>query len=305
MPPTLLEQKNVLIVPLSLFIQFNTKIAREKFANLSGKFFEDMFSCDEEIEDHSRFCENLLQKILTSQIVADFNLGKKTKHEFITELLGFLNLSSNKSFDIEAAWNSLITLNQESIEALCALIKLTDEGKSIYFIGNTNELHAEKILRLFANYPYHKLSFLQNLPNPTQALPITVSQSSDSALTDLASQIGKIYFCLSYAYKNLIDPPYKNSLTQLFSSSKKASGLLTYLQAYLSNEGKTKDDILFVNVYSKSLAKKLGLDTMSKDKFYTHFKTTSASATNLQVNSAAADLHTSYRLDISANRGVY
>ena len=75
--PNFLEQKNVLIVPLSLFIKFNKKIAAEKFANLFGKFFDDLFSCDEEIEEHEKFCEALLQKILASQIVADFNLGKK------------------------------------------------------------------------------------------------------------------------------------------------------------------------------------------------------------------------------------
>lgn len=260
-----LEQKEILIVPLSLFVQFNTKIAREKFANLSGKFFEDLFSCDEELEDHNQFCENLLQKILTSQIVADFNLGKKTKHEFITELLSFLNLPSNKSSDIEAAWNSLIEFNRESIEAFYALIKLTDQGKSIYFIGNTNELHAEKILKIFSNYSYKKLSFLQNLPNPTQVLPIVISSelANDSFIS------GKIYFCLSYTYKTLIEQP-QDWLTTLFTTFKKTSGLLTHLKKYLNDTGKTKDDILLINAYEKtSIAKKLGLDALSKEEFYT------------------------------------
>ena len=133
-----LEQKNVLIVPLSLFIRFNKKMAGEKFANLFGKFLHDMYSCDEEMQAHEKFSEDLLQKILTSQIVADFNLGKKNKHEFIAELLNFLSLPSHKSNNIETAWNSLIKFDQESHEVFTALIKLTLQGKSIYFIGDTN-----------------------------------------------------------------------------------------------------------------------------------------------------------------------
>jgi hypothetical protein len=293
--PHSLEEKNVLIVPLSLFIQFNKKMAGEKFANLFGKFFDDMFSCDEEMDAHNKFCENLLQKILTSQIVADFNLGKKTKPEFISELVNFLSLPSNESKDIEieAAWNSLIQFDPESSETYYALIKLTLQGKSIYFVGNTNELHAEKILNLFAGYPYNKLSFLENLPNPLQALPLAISQVADSELDgDVAPQIGTIYFCLSYAYKSLIEQP-QGLLTQLFNSSKPASGLLTHLKVHLNDMGKTLDDILLVNAYTKSpLTKKLALDTISKEEFYTDLQTLSASTTaTARINPMQTDLH--------------
>ena len=262
--PNFLEQKNVLIVPLSLFIKFNKKIAAEKFANLFGKFFDDLFSCDEEIEEHEKFCEALLQKILASQIVADFNLGKKTKHEFTLELLNFLDLPSEKSTAIEDAWNSVIDLDRKSSEMLHTLIQLTHQGKSIYFIGDTNELHAQKILGLLADFSYNKLSFLENLPERLPTLPVAISRVSDSELTSngLAPQIGTIYFCLSYAYKTLIEQP-QNFFTKFFSS-KPTPGLLTNLKISLNKIGKTQDDILFVNPYTKerSIIKKLGLETI-------------------------------------------
>ncbi|MGC1854017.1 MAG: hypothetical protein WA659_01385 [Candidatus Aquirickettsiella sp.] len=265
-----LEKKNILIVPLSLFICFNKKLAAEKFANLFGKFFDDMFSCDEAMKEHEKFSEGWLQKILTSKIVADFNLGKKTKHEFIAELLSFLGLPSSKSTDIEVAWNSLIEFDRESREAFYALIKLTLQGKSIYFIGDTNELHAKKILDLFKDPPplLNKLSFLENLPENVQALPFPISRVSDWALgSDDSTQIGMIYFCLSYAYKILIEQP-QNVLTRLFTSP---SGLLTHLKTHFNGIGKTQDDIIFVNPYTKERAiiKQLALESISKENFYT------------------------------------
>ncbi|WP_342220769.1 hypothetical protein [Rickettsiella endosymbiont of Miltochrista miniata] len=268
--PYSLEQKNVLIVPLSLFIRFNKKMAGEQFANLFGKFFDDMFSCDEEMQAHENFCENLLQKILTSQIVADFNLGKKTQRAFIAELLSFLNLPSDKSIDIKNAWNSLMEFDRESSNAFDALIHLTQQGKSIYFIGETNELHAKKILDLFKSYPYNKLSFLENLPEKVQALPVAVSQVSNSELGDDAMRIGTIYFCLSYAYKTLIEHP-QNVLTKLFTAFKPTSGLITHLKLHLNEMGKTKDEILLINPQEKdyAIAKKLALETLSKENFYT------------------------------------
>lgn len=281
--PNSLEKKNVLIVPLSLFIHFNRIMAGEQFANLFGKSFDDMFSCDEEVKEHNKFCEDLLQKILTSQIVANFNLGKKTKHEFIAELLSFLNLPSHQATKIEAAWNSLIEFDRESSATFYNLIKLTHQGKSIYFIGNANELHAAKILKIFADYPYNKLSFLENLAHPPQALPVAISQISDSELADdgLASQTetGTIYFCLSYVYKNLIEQP-QDLLTKLFTSFKPTSGLLAHLQIHLNNMGKTKDDILLVGPYLKApITKKLALETISKEKFYSDLQMVSASIT--------------------------
>lgn len=272
--PFSLEQKNVLIVPLSLFIKFNKKIAAEKFANLFGKFFDELFSCDEEIEEHKKFCEALLEKILASQIVADFNLGKKTNHEFTSELLSFLNLSNHKLTDIEAAieaaWNSLIDLDRQSSEVLYTLIQLTHQGKSIYFIGDTNELHAQKILELLAGFQYNKLSFLENLPEKVQALPVAVSQVSNSELGDDATRIGMIYFCLSYTYKTLIEQP-QNVLTKLFTAFKPTSGLITHLKLYLNEKGESKDDILLINPREKDYAipKKLALETLSKENFYT------------------------------------
>jgi len=269
--PNFLGQKNVLIIPLSSFICFNKKMAGEKLANLFGKSVDDRFSCDEEIQDYEKFCGNLLQKILTSQIAADFNLGKKTKHEFISELLSFLSLPSNKSSAIEAAWNALIEFDRESSEAFNALIKLTLQGKSIYFIGNTNELHAKKILDLFAGYPHDKLSFWENLPEEVHASPLAVSQVSYAELgdDDLAAQMGTIYFCLSYAYKTLLEQP-QSFLTRLFTA-KSASGLLAHLKISLNELGKTQDDILLINPYEKThaITKKLALETISKENFYT------------------------------------
>lgn len=211
MPRSSLEQKNVLIVPLSLFIRFNKKIASEKFANLFGKFFDEIFSCDEELKDHEKFREHLIEKILRSQLVTDFNLGKKTKQEFISELLDFLKLSNDKTTAIEAAWNSLLEFDPTSNEAFDALIKLTHQGKSIYFIGNTNELHAKKILNLFACFPFkpRQFVFLKNLPQSVLAVPLAVNQVSESGRdgNGLALQRDTLFFCLSYVYKTFLEQP--------------------------------------------------------------------------------------------------
>lgn len=74
-----LQQKNSFIIPLASFIRFNKKIAGERLANLFGKYFDELLDTEEELEEHEKFCEKLLEKILCSQIVADFNLGKKDK----------------------------------------------------------------------------------------------------------------------------------------------------------------------------------------------------------------------------------
>ncbi|TKW76884.1 MAG: hypothetical protein DI543_18615 [Bradyrhizobium icense] len=254
-------------------------MAGEKFANLLGKFLDDLFSCEEIIKEHEEFSKKLLQKILQSQVVSDFNLGKKTKDEFISELLNLLGLSRDKSTDLVAAWNSLIELDQKSSEAFNALIKLTHQGKSIYFIGDTNALHAEKILTIFRNFRFNHvyLEFLENLPDELPALPLAVSRISDSAADNvLTQQHGTVYFCLSYAYKILLKQS-QSFLTQLF---KPTSSLLTHLKIYL-NEIKTQDDILFVNRYpnEQSIARKLALETIDKENFYTALLNRSADST--------------------------
>lgn len=267
-----LEKKNILIVPLSAFIVFNKRVAGEKFANLSGKFFDEMFSCDEEIKEHEEFSEKMTEKILSSKLVADFNLGKKTKQEFILELLRFLKLPSEKAAEAKAAWNALLNFDEKLTCVFEALLNLTQQGTSIYFIGNTNELHAEKILDLFALNAISTLSFSDKLSGPALALPLAISQSSSSGLNSpvSASQCGTVYFCLSYAYKTLLEQP-RGLLTKLFTT-KPIPGLLAHLKVYLNDISKTKkDDILLVNPYEKNntITKKLALETISKEKFYT------------------------------------
>lgn len=269
--PLLLEQKNVLIVPLSAFIVFNKRVAGEKFANLSGKFFDEMFSCDEEIKEHEEFSKKMTEKILSSKLVADFNLGKKTKQEFILELLRFLKLPSEKAAETKVAWNALLNFDKKLTRVFEALLNLTQQGTSIYFIGNTNELHAEKILDLFALNAISTLSFSDKLPGPALALPLAISQSSSSGLNCpvAASQCGTVYFCLSYAYKTLLEQP-RGLLTKLFTT-KPTPGLLAHLKVYLDDIGKAEDDILLINPYEKkqTITKKLALETISKEKFHT------------------------------------
>lgn len=265
------QKKNSLIVPLALFIRFNKKKAGEKLANLFGEYLDELFASEEELQAHEKFCNKLVTKILTSKIVADFNLGKKSKQEFISEALSFLNLPNNKAMDFEFAWNSLLELDKEALDVLNYLIKLTEENKSIYFIGNTNELHAEKILEIFAFHSSEKLAFLDSLPNPAAALPITISKTSEIKPDNrlLAVPVGSVYFCLSYIYKTLIEQP-KDLLTKLFTFFKSTSGLLTQLHAYLNTQGKTKEDILLINPYknANTITNKLAQEVISKDDFY-------------------------------------
>lgn len=272
--PYFIEQKKILIVPLSSFIRFNKKISGEQFANLFGNSLDDIFSCDEEIQDHEKFCENLLHKILTSKIVADFNLGKKTTQEFIAELLNFLKLPASQSSPLQTAWNSLLEFDKETADTFYELIKLTHQGKSIYFIGDTNELHAKKVLDIFRKFSFNQiyLKFLENLPETIPTEPFTVSQLADSELASnvLTQSHGKVYFCFSYMYNTLIEQP-KDILSRLFTAFSFTPGLLMCLKDYLNTLGKTRDDILLVNPYKKSnaITKKLAFDTISKDNFYT------------------------------------
>lgn len=296
--PYSLEQKKILIVPLSSFIRFNKNIAGEQFANLFGKSLDDLFSCEEEIQDYAKFCENLLHKILTSKIVADFNLGKKTTQEFISELLSFLKLPNSKSSNLEKAWNSLIEFNRETIDAFDALIKLTHQGKSIYFIGNTNKLHAKKVLDIFRNFSFKQiyLEFLENLPEEMHASPQAVSQLADPELAGnvLSQSHGSVYFCLSYVYNTLIEQP-KDILTKLFTpfTSTHTQGLLTHLKNYLNALGKTKDGILLINPYGKSnaITKKLAFDTISKDNFYTDLHKSAATAVATMFAPLSSETH--------------
>lgn len=231
-----------------------------------------MFSCDEEIKEHEEFSKKITEKILSSKLVADFNLGKKTKQEFILELLRFLKLPSEKAAEAKVAWNALLNFDKKLTSVFEALLNLTQQGTSIYFIGNTNELHAEKILDLFALNAISTLSFSDKLSGPALALPLAISQSSSSGLNcpGSASQCGTVYFCLSYAYKTLLEQP-RGLLTKLFTT-KPTPGLLAHLKVYLNDISKTKkDDILLVNPYEKNntITKKLALETISKEKFYT------------------------------------
>lgn len=272
--PYSIEQKKFLIVPLSSFIRFNKHIAGAQLANLFGKSFDDLFSCEEEMQEYEKFCKNLLHKILTSKIVADFNLGKKTTQEFTAELLSFLKLPDSKSSHLETAWNSLIEFDGETEDTFYELIKLTLQGISIYFIGDTNELHAKKVLAIFRNFSFKQiyLEFLENLPEAMPASPFAVSQLADPKLAGnvLSQSHGSVYFCLSYVYNTLIEQP-KDILTKLFTAFTFTPGLLIRLKEYLNAMGKTKDEILLVNPYGKSnaITKKLAFDTISKDIFYT------------------------------------
>lgn len=270
--PNFLESKNTLIVPLSLFIKINEKNATEKLLTLFGAMVTAHPSNPKENKNlayfkkqQQEFNENSVKKILNSQLVTDFNLGNKNKSEFISELLSSLKLPHNHFSDVEEAWDSLIEFDLQSSAVFEALIKLTYQGKSIYFIGDTNELHAKKSLEFFSLFPFNKLSFLENLPE-ANALPFVISHSRPTP-DALTSPKGRVYFCLSYTYKTLLTPP--PSLLSQFFRLKPTPDLLTHLNQYLTNIGKTKNDILFVNPYSKEqfLAKKLALEIISKEDF--------------------------------------
>jgi hypothetical protein len=264
-----LERKNVLIVPLALFIKYNKKRAAEKFANIFINMTHEFFSTPKEkaekdcFKKYQQFNEKCVQKILDLELTADFKLGKKNKDEFISELLSFLKLDGyqSKKKEIEEAWNSLIELNTKSSAEFYALMKLTLHRKSIYFIGDTNELHAKKILDLFPCPPLEQITFLENLPNPER---VTYSKLNTDGSDP---SIGSIYFCLSYAYNALIEKP---GLISMFFPSKQAPGLLTHLKGHLDKINTAKDDILLVSPGQKqqAIAKRLSLETTSKEKFY-------------------------------------
>lgn len=279
--PYSFQQKNSLIIPLSTFIRFNKKIAGERLANLFGQYFDDLLACEEELQEHEKFCEKLLQKLLFSKIVADFNLGKKSKQEFITEALSFFKLSGDKATEFESAWNSLLEFNKELIDVFQELIKLTEQGKSIYFIGNTNELHAQKVLDLFKNHSYEALLLLENLPESASAMPLVISQSYPSNPNNhaLTPSNGNIYLCLSYFYHTLVEQP-SGTLTKLFTPFQATSGLLTQLHAYLNTLGKTNEDILLVNPYptTNAITKKLAKEIISKDNFYSELRNAASDA---------------------------
>jgi|GEM_PF-2775763 hypothetical protein len=167
--------------------------------------------------------------------------------------------------------NSLINFDDKSHRAFAALLNLTQRGISIY-IDDTNELHAEKILALFSSNTIDNLSFLADLPHPISALPQAVAVSYTYIKLSrhlLTLPIGTVYFCLSYAYKTLLEQP--RSRLKSFFTFKPTSGLLTHLTIYLNDIGKNKTDILLVNPYTKNnaITEKLTLDTISKEDFYT------------------------------------
>ncbi|MEN9916811.1 MAG: hypothetical protein RLY40_743 [Pseudomonadota bacterium] len=270
--PYSFQQKNSLIIPLSTFIRFNKKLAGERLANLFGQYFDDLLACEEELQEHEEFCEKLLKKLLFSKTVAEFNLGKISKQEFISEALIFFKLSSDKAAEFESAWNSLLEFNKELIDVFQKLIKLTEQGKSIYFIGNTNELHAQKVLDLFKNHSYEALLLLGNLPESVGARPLAITETSQTP------SIGNVYFCLSYFYTSLVEQS-SSFLTKLFTPQS-ASGLIKQLFIYLTTQNKTKEDILFINTYKNTHAipKKLAQEIISKDNFFNELQSAASEA---------------------------
>jgi hypothetical protein len=293
--PNLLES-NVLIVPLSLFIKNNEKNTLEKFKTIFRSMTDHLFSNPEESVNHAyfkkqlqQFNEKSLKKILNSSLVTDFNLGKKNKDQFILELSSALKLhpSDSRKVMLEEAWNSLIEFDHELDSVFDSLIKLTYQGKSIYFIEETNELHAQKSLEIFSLFPFHNLSFLENLPNPT-ASPLLISYL-DSTHDTLTSPKGSVYFCLSYAYQTFLTPS-SNFLSQFFRF-KSTPDLLTHLIQHLNAIGKRKDTILFVsaNLKEQSLAEKLALETISKEAFYTELSSSAANKTTVRFDDPNRD----------------
>lgn len=87
--------------------------------------------------------------LTTSQLINNYKLGEIDTEQFIERLLDifyFLNGKENAHELIIAAWNSLITWNDESTKRLNILL---ENKQSIYFISNTNLLNIEKIIELF------------------------------------------------------------------------------------------------------------------------------------------------------------
>lgn len=280
MPNILLKQKNVFIVPLSLFIKFN------KHPRIS---IDDLLNIDEEKEVLKNFSTQL-QAILQSQLVADFNLGKYTSHQFLIELLKFIGLAKNLNESnperieilknvIKSAWNSLIEFNSKSSELFNTLIKLIHQGKSIYFVGNTNALHAQKILFNFIIFPFNQVyvQFLEKLPQNIPAEPLAISTLSDTIADHvLAQNHGTIYLCLSYFYEALIKSP-QNLITTLFKPA--PSSLLSQLKNYLHSIDKTRDDIIFVTSSKKSINREFDLDTIKEKDFCTLLKNSATAVT--------------------------
>jgi hypothetical protein len=266
--PHIFEQKNTLLVPLSLFIRYNKQSAGQRFANLLGKFTDELFNSAEEIKAHDKFSEKLIQKILTSKLVSQFNLGKKTKVEFISELLNFLNLPKSKSNELEIAWNSLVDFDEKSNEQFKDLINFAERGKSIYFVADSNELHAEKIMVLFNE---KSTTVGKNLPiDITPKQPIEILEN--------------IYFCPSYTYGALIENQSINPFFGLFTKSK--PNLISLVQAALNSDPNT---LLFVeaNQKDKEIAQKLGLETTSVEEFYTALQAKLLSLVSIEVNQAS------------------
>ncbi len=186
--------------------------------------------------------------------------------------MSLLKLTRDKAEDFETAWNSLLEFDKESLNVFQALIKLTEQGKSIYLIGKTNELHAQKVLDLFKKHSYQEGSLLENLPEPVDALPLAITETSQSP------SIGNLYLCLSYFYHTLVEQP-SGFLTKLFIPQSD-SGLLTQLLAYLTSQNKTKEAILLINPYenSNAITKKLALDIISKNNFYSELRNPASEA---------------------------
>ncbi|WP_171910134.1 hypothetical protein, partial [Rickettsiella grylli] len=180
---------------------------------------------------------------------------------------------------IKSAWNSLIEFNSTSSELFNTLIKLVHQGKSIYFFGNTNALHAQKILFNFIIFPFNQVyvQFLEKLPQNIPAEPLAISTLFDPIADHvLAQNHGTIYLCLSYFYETFIESP-QNLITTLFNPA--PSSLLSQLKNYLNSIEKTRDDIILVTPSKRSVSRGLDLDTIKEKDFRTLLKNSATAAT--------------------------
>lgn len=118
-------------------------------------------------------------------------ISTDTFYDNLTEILNFLPKDMEKSLRnklLEDAWNSSITISEQTKGRLLKLVDMATEENPVYMISNTNELNAQSILVAFReSYPI--LNFHEDID-------LSIKKSKEPV-----EILPNVFLCLSYRYQ--------------------------------------------------------------------------------------------------------
>lgn len=163
------------------------------FVKLCNDYSQSRCLCSKTLFGMTNYLWVAKQFYANQKLINEYKLGKLSEDDFLTAVLNIFSfLKNNKKVEdprklLAAAWNQIISWDEEATAHLKQLLECTKKGETVYLISNTNSLNIEKIRSLFA----------QKCPEVNWNEGSLQAQTSSNWPLELAPGI---YLCLSYQY---------------------------------------------------------------------------------------------------------